>query len=313
MKKVKRSGLSLVELLVAIAIIAVLIGLLIPAVQKVRQSAARSQQQNNLKQLGLAMQGHHDNKQVFPYASGRVQKGKVAHLDGDKTEEDWVRPQSWAIGILPYIEQGALKGQYDQYCLACPPEAQEAAIRDLRVKTYTAQNQAPGGLDFAALLGPGPETPLNENRLSMWYFGAAPGKEAFSGVLVPEGLGWDTATGKYAVELYQSPVRIADVIDGTSNTAMIGESHDYTSDGVTWKTPRYSWPYSSDVGRYTRYGIGTDSDWLTASLKPRSRIGGNTLQLLFADGSVRGLSYSTSPEVFSAMVSRAGGEVVNPD
>jgi hypothetical protein len=72
---------------------------------------------------------------------------------------------------------------------------------------------------------------------------------------------------------------------------------------------RYSWWYSSDVARYSGYGIGPDGDWLRASLKPRSRISGTTLQTLFADGSVRGLSYTLSPAVFNALVSRAGNEV----
>jgi hypothetical protein len=72
-----------------------------------------------------------------------------------------------------------------------------------------------------------------------------------------------------------------------------------------------SWWYSSDVGHYSGFGIGPDSDWLRASLKPRSRIGGTTLETLFADGSVRGLDYSITPAVFNALVSRAGNEI-NP-
>jgi hypothetical protein len=297
----------LIELLVVIAIIAILIGLLLPAVQKVRAAAARTQVANNLKQLGLALHHIHDVTDHFPYASGRVLRGRVDHLIYEGG--DWAQPVSWQVALLPYIEQGALQSQYDRYCMACPPESQPASLQDLRVKTYCAQNQAPGGTDFAALVGPGPQMPSNTNRLNFWDYPGAVNRDAFTGVLVPEGLDWNGSD--YNRQLFPAPIRIADVTDGLSNTAVAAESHDYSTDGQNWKTSRYSWWYSSDVGRYSGFGIGPDSDWLRASLKPRSRIGGTTLETLFADGSVRGLDYNITPAVFDALVSRAGNEI-NP-
>src|SRR6202035_1375927 len=97
----RRGGFSLIELLVVIAIIAILIALLLPAVQKVREAAARAQCQNHLKQLALACQSYHDAQRFFP--TGQYGDYNQAAAFGGPYEDSasW----SWLAFILPYIEQ----------------------------------------------------------------------------------------------------------------------------------------------------------------------------------------------------------------
>src|ERR1700712_3913424 len=101
----RRSGFTLIELLVVIAIIAILIGLLLPAVQKVREAAARAKCTNNLKQVAIACHAYHDQNGRLPPALW-VRGSQVGW-----TDENNCGP-SWAVVILPFMEQGPLFNQY---------------------------------------------------------------------------------------------------------------------------------------------------------------------------------------------------------
>lgn len=193
MRKHHRFAFTLIELLVVIAIIAVLIGLLLPAVQRVREAAARTQCQNNLKQMGLALHSYHDANGAFP-------AGITERPGYPRDPRQWL---SWMARILPYIEQDNLhRNMEDAYASQ---------------GTYPDPFQNPPHLSLSFVV-PIYRCPMDERQYQAAY--AIGYTVAFTGYLGNSGTDLRSNDG---VLYWNSKIRMVNIRDGTSNTLLVGE------------------------------------------------------------------------------------------
>jgi prepilin-type N-terminal cleavage/methylation domain-containing protein/prepilin-type processing-associated H-X9-DG protein len=193
----RRRGFTLIELLVVIAIIAILIGLLLPAVQKVREAAARMKCSNNLKQLGLAMHNYHDSYGAFPPGNG---KGPY----GPNPGTDW---ESWYLlsvsyQILAYYEQGNVYNLF------------EARKGQTRANTWDNAD-SPAKQRLSLFICPSSPVLTNGYPGTNYLFS--------TGSMIESGGCNTVVRGSNGVIAHDQARRFADITDGTSNTILAGE------------------------------------------------------------------------------------------
>lgn len=293
---VRRSsrGFTLVELLVVIAIIAMLVTLLLPAVQSAREAARRSQCQNNLKQIGLAITLYTDAH------------GEVLPMGRDDTHQWSV---SWAFRILPFIEDAAIHDSF----------VEGERVEDMRnamamrntVATYICPSRR------------GPDDVVdfdNDDSATRTPKSAAPGDYAASaGPFAQYGNDGEKNPAESGAIYTRSQVKLRQVTDGTSSTLLVGDRHVIPKGTSTRRG-------FEDYDRGDTAFLSGDNPWTifgaTAPGFPTSRFDtnidkfgsehtGNVAQFVFLDVHVRPINYSVSASVLHALGVIADGVVIN--
>ncbi len=307
----RRAAFTLIELLVVIAIIAILIGLLLPAVQKVREAGARTQCGNNLKQMGLAATMYTDTIGTLPPA---------------RLNDTYA---TWAVMLLPYLEQDALYRQWD---LGVNYYSQSQVARETTVKTYFCPSRRQPKVSSRDVPIGAPDVPNWPGSLGD-YAGSGGHTTNYPSssrpwVDSPDGSGtilWTASQTFSAGKLsaWTGAVRLSTITDGTSNTFLIGEKHVPISlqgysrgaDSRTGDGSIYAGDHEEQFSRCAGPGrplargpddtAGGSWMWVFGSAHP------GVCQFVFCDGSVRGLATSTDTTTLSYLSQRADGQVVS--
>jgi prepilin-type N-terminal cleavage/methylation domain-containing protein/prepilin-type processing-associated H-X9-DG protein len=286
-----RSAFTLIELLVVIGIIAILIGLLVPAVQKVREASFRTQCQNNLKQIGLALHNYHGIVGNFPTANTPWTNGVPTF-------------GSMFTTILPYLEQ---ENVFDQYDPTVGPYSNPIAT-----------------LPLSVFVCPSMRPPMTPGAVPAWSSYATSIGSSDPWMPIPAGgdNGVIVRNNFYGTGTY-SGVRLTDITDGTSNTFVVSEmgfelpdcpcydsSGNPTSQicgGLTWWANGYAGSsYGSSTLLFNTF-TGTPGDLYYRLVAFRGDHG-DGINFLFADGSVRFLTHSIDLTAYQALSTRGGNE-----
>lgn len=323
----QRTGFTLIELLVVIAIIAILVSLLLPAVQQARAAARRMQCRNNLKQISLAAHSFHDVYSAFPPARLILDLPRSQNDDATRYAMD---EASWLVRLLPFIEQSALHSLWDEYepyglnpaearnqavsVFLCPDrhDISNAVAPDSIIK-ITAPCGCPAGVQFAPggavsdyVANHGDLTPGAVNLPTDFYWGGNG-----TGVIISSR---PAGTESEKRRDWQDKIRFADISDGSSNTLLIGESHVPRDEDL--KTP-FNGPayYGRHLTNYARIGgpgipLAHSRRDQRASLYSFGSPHDGIVQFALADGSVRAVSTSIGTRLLGRLTNRKDGETI---
>lgn len=310
-----RQGFTLIELLVVIAIISVLIGLLLPAVQKVRESAARLQCKNNLKQIGLALHAYHDRANGFPPAYvSNLRPGTLASAPGgDCTWNETGPGWGWAAYLLNELEQNNLFQQI-RFDLDIKDPA-NAAVRGMTLRIFIC-----------------PSEPRPDPFLTVDAGGNSLVTVAHSSYIgmngAPNGVTSDAFDNNGAF-IRNCRLQMKDITDGLSNTLFIGERCTNMSN-TTWvgavqgavvpdlrykSTAEQMANAEGDAALVLAHGSTTHlpNNPLVVDADATASFHINGVNFLFGDGSVQSINSGINAQVYQALCTRNGGEAIAAD
>jgi prepilin-type N-terminal cleavage/methylation domain-containing protein/prepilin-type processing-associated H-X9-DG protein len=298
----RKSAFTLIELLVVIAIIAILIGLLLPAVQKVREAAARSKCQNNLKQIGLGAHNYHSANGKLP--PGVMANAQIITFPADQSTAAWL---SCLTLLLPYIEQDniyrtiKINGTIDNPVGPAwfnVPENLQASFNHVKIfecpsdNIYDIYNNPDGRIFSRIYAAQGPVIAAGFNRVN-FYGVNQPGLTSYLGVAGNAGFTGDTSANNWDqwVGVFNANSRVSlpeiTAADGTSGVLMFGEIFGYVRDLANpMNDTAYAW-----IGcglTWNNFGLPTNArTWTFGSQHS------GVVNFVFCDGSVHALRKPT--------------------
>jgi prepilin-type N-terminal cleavage/methylation domain-containing protein/prepilin-type processing-associated H-X9-DG protein len=314
-----RRGFTLIELLVVIAIIAILIALLVPAVQKVREAAARTQCINNLKNIGLAIHMNHDTQKALPSGGWGWQWVGVPSRGTDPGQ-----PGGWLYNVLPFVEQGALRSmglnqtgaalQNSMLTLMSTPVALFNCPSRRRGGPYP-----PGNVGYSYYIADANNNTLTivPTLLARTDYGANAGSQSAdeynggpSDIKQESTYGWPSVTQFDGVIYARSAIKIQQITRGTSNTYLVGEKYLNPQNYFTGSDPGDNEAMyvgmDNDVNRDTATAPMRDTTGFQDTFRFGSAHSGG-FHMLFCDGTVQFIDYGINLAVFTK-----GGRRMDP-